>query len=602
MTVNGEVVTVMGSRADPDSDVIEVDGHRLREAQVPTTIVMHKPVRVVTTLEDPEGRETVADLVRNEPFRFLPVGRLDYHTEGLLLLTTDGALTNRLLHPKYHVPKIYMVKVRGIVRPSALDQLRDGVQLEDGLTRPAMVEHRGQGSEHTWLELVVTEGRNRLVRRMCDAIGHVALRVVRIEMGTIKLEGLKPGQYRYLEGAEINALYQVAKMSDTPAQPERAEQTYYQAIGESRRGRGPMPGQDILPDGFLAKNTRKNRVANRAGMERAHQRREMMPPREEGEDAGRSGGHSQDRPRFRRFDEGIRHEGPRQEGRSGPRPPQRSEGEPREDRYAHRQGQSFTRERSENRDAPRREGHQRSEGPRGGYQRNDRGEGPRGGYQRNDRGEGQNQGRGYQQNDRSEGQSRSYGRNERSEGQNRSYGRNDRSEGQNQGYGRNHRGLAPQDGPDRNEGERSRGGRQDRSEGRSPDGPRARRGDEGSASARFGARNQTRPRREAPKRADHEHDDGDGWDAGGTHPNKKRRFEGPRGRQVTAKPRTAPRPPQGSARPAAPTPKPQSDGDFVDTKANSKSPRPRTDPKKKKSKKGKGKVKARGKAKKKARK
>lgn len=273
VTVNGEIVTEMGRRADPDKDVVLVDGEVLGPAQEPVTIALHKPVEVVTTLDDPEGRETVADLVADEPFRFVPVGRLDYYTEGVLLLSTDGALTNRLLHPKYHVPKVYLVKVRGQLDKVALDKLRDGVTLEDGPTKPAVVEVVEASSRHTWLEIVVTEGRNRLVRRMCDAVGHTALRVVRTEMGTIRLEGLRPGQYRYLTPAEVRGLYQVTRLRPVPKATERAEQSGYLAFGKARRGKGALPQRDLPPEELQVHTTRRERQRRREGIEEAEQRR-----------------------------------------------------------------------------------------------------------------------------------------------------------------------------------------------------------------------------------------------------------------------------------------------------------------------------------------
>ncbi|MCA9551690.1 MAG: rRNA pseudouridine synthase, partial [Myxococcales bacterium] len=244
VTVNGQPVTELGTRADPDKDEILVDGKPLGAPQEPATIIMHKPVQVVTTLDDPEGRETVADLVASEPFRFIPVGRLDYHTEGALLLTTDGELANHLLHPKYHVPKVYMVKVKGRLQKAALDKLREGVELEDGITRPAVVEVTEEGARFTWIEMVVTEGRNRLVRRMCEGVGNPALRVVRTEFATLNMEGLKPGQYRYLTPQELTSLYAVAKQANTPESPVRAEESGYVALGQGRRGRGFLPGGD----------------------------------------------------------------------------------------------------------------------------------------------------------------------------------------------------------------------------------------------------------------------------------------------------------------------------------------------------------------------
>ncbi|MEL6183502.1 MAG: pseudouridine synthase [Myxococcota bacterium] len=251
VTVNGEVVTKLGTRARPGEDVITVDGQPIGPAQELATVIMHKPVQVVTTLDDPRSRETVADLVKDEPYRFVPVGRLDYQTEGLLFLTTDGELVNRLLHPRHHVPKTYQVKVKGRPRPHALDGLRDGLELDDGRTRPALVEVLESGDRSTWLEIVVTEGRNRLVRRMVDAVGHPALRVVRTEMATVELGDLRPGQFRYLSPDEVAAIYATAGLPP-PKASARAREIGTALLGTSRRGRGPRPGASVGPSSWAS--------------------------------------------------------------------------------------------------------------------------------------------------------------------------------------------------------------------------------------------------------------------------------------------------------------------------------------------------------------
>ncbi len=242
VTVNGKLVTELGSRAHPTLDDVRVDGEKVGLAQAPATVMMFKPDGVVSTLDDPQKRPTVVDIVDAEPHRFLPVGRLDYHTEGLLLLSTDGELIHRLLHPSYHVPKVYQVKIRGRLDRAALAALSEGVTLEDGPTRPAVVERIDESERHSWLEVVVTEGRNRLVRRMMDAVGHPALRVVRTEMATLDLEGLRPGQYRYLAPDELSAMYRTAGLAGVRPCP-RAEEVGSEPLGKARRGRGPLPGQ-----------------------------------------------------------------------------------------------------------------------------------------------------------------------------------------------------------------------------------------------------------------------------------------------------------------------------------------------------------------------
>ncbi|MEQ8978082.1 MAG: pseudouridine synthase, partial [Deltaproteobacteria bacterium] len=238
VAVNGEVVREQGTKVE-DADVVTLDGEVVGPKQDPVTLVMFKPAEVVTTMSDPEGRETVADIVRNEPYRLVPVGRLDYLTEGLLLMSTDGELIERLLHPRHKVPKIYVVKTVGTMGDEAVTQLIEGVELEDGVTHPAVVEVLEQTPRRTWIEIVVTEGRNRLVRRMCEAVGHEALRVVRTAIGTIDLGDLKPGQYRYLTAQELGALYKAAGL-EKARRFEPANAGY--VIGKARRGKGAFPG------------------------------------------------------------------------------------------------------------------------------------------------------------------------------------------------------------------------------------------------------------------------------------------------------------------------------------------------------------------------
>ena len=168
--VNGHVVTELGQKADRRQDRIEVDGKRI-VAEAPVYIVLHKPRGVVATLRDPEGRPTVAELVRDAGARLYPVGRLDFATSGVLLMTNDGDFANALLHPRGGVPKTYVAKVHGVMSDEDLDAWRQGVRLEDGMTLPAearLLRHEG---DKTWIELTLREGRNQQIRRMGEATG-----------------------------------------------------------------------------------------------------------------------------------------------------------------------------------------------------------------------------------------------------------------------------------------------------------------------------------------------------------------------------------------------------------------------------------------------
>lgn len=203
--VDGKVAT-LGDKADPAVNLLLIDNKPLKAAEKLFYVLINKPLGTVTTLSDPEGRPVVTDLVRDLPVRLFPVGRLDLNTSGLLLLTNDGALANRLAHPSHQVDKIYLVKVRGQVSNESKRLLQEGVTLDDGITSPAKVENLRFKGGHTWFEMTIHEGRNRQVRRMCEALGHQVSRLVRIGYAFLDLDGLAPGQKRMLTEREIARL------------------------------------------------------------------------------------------------------------------------------------------------------------------------------------------------------------------------------------------------------------------------------------------------------------------------------------------------------------------------------------------------------------
>ncbi len=202
VSVNGEVA-ILGRRIDPTVDAVEVDGKHVGVRPGMVHYLLNKPAGVVTTASDPHGRPTVVELVPDEP-RVFPVGRLDRDTEGLLLLTNDGELTNRLTHPRYGVEKEYLAEVEGIVSASGLRKLREGVELDDGMTAAGRASQPTPGV----LRITIHEGRNRQVRRMCEAIGHPVKRLVRVRIGPITDRSLPPGTWRALTSAELKALEQ----------------------------------------------------------------------------------------------------------------------------------------------------------------------------------------------------------------------------------------------------------------------------------------------------------------------------------------------------------------------------------------------------------
>lgn len=215
VTVDGEIAR-LGARVDPDTQRIEVDGARVVVRDDLVYYLVNKPAGHVSTAHDPQGRPTVVELVPAEP-RVFPVGRLDADTEGLLLLTNDGELTQLLTHPSHGVVKTYLAEVAGVPKPAALAALRDGVELDDGPTAPATVRlvqrHRG----NALVELGIHEGRNRQVRRMCEAVGHPVRRLVRSRIGPVHDDRLGPGEWRPLRTAEVRALYLAATPGAAPA-------------------------------------------------------------------------------------------------------------------------------------------------------------------------------------------------------------------------------------------------------------------------------------------------------------------------------------------------------------------------------------------------
>ena len=202
--VDGKVVKEMGHRVDPDTSVIHVDGSRIVTDTETVHLALNKPEGMLSTMWDEQGRRCVGDVVleKAEGQRLFHVGRLDAATEGLLLLTNDGELANRLMHPSYEVPKTYLAEVRAPIPKDLGRQLRDGVELEDGVTAPAKVSQPAPGV----LRITIHEGRNRQVRRMCAAVGHPVTRLVRTRIGPLSDRRLKPGTWRALEPAEIRAL------------------------------------------------------------------------------------------------------------------------------------------------------------------------------------------------------------------------------------------------------------------------------------------------------------------------------------------------------------------------------------------------------------
>ncbi|GAB4085692.1 pseudouridine synthase [Myceligenerans cantabricum] len=204
--VDGVLVTELGLRVDPVKAVIHVDGLRIQLDQDKITLALNKPDGVVSTMHDPQGRPSVGEMVKDRSERLFHVGRLDADSEGLLLLTNDGELANRLSHPSYEISKTYVVTVEGSIYPRILKELTQGIELEDGPARMDSVKVLQEGAEATLLEVVLHEGRNRIVRRMFDAVERPVIRLVRTRIGAIRLGDLKPGRTRVLGRVELGQL------------------------------------------------------------------------------------------------------------------------------------------------------------------------------------------------------------------------------------------------------------------------------------------------------------------------------------------------------------------------------------------------------------
>lgn len=203
--VNGKIVTELGTKVEPGKDLVTVDGRVAELTDKHAYYLFYKPVRVITSVSDPQGRPVVTDYLPKD-VRLFPVGRLDYMTSGLLLLTNDGEFMNQMIHPRHEVDKTYRVLVKGIPTPTAFNQLRAGILLDGEKTKEALVERIVPKRNNCEFLITIHEGKNRQIRRMCESIGHPVLDLKRIKLGSLTLNGLKPGEYRTLTKKELNDL------------------------------------------------------------------------------------------------------------------------------------------------------------------------------------------------------------------------------------------------------------------------------------------------------------------------------------------------------------------------------------------------------------
>jgi 23S rRNA pseudouridine2605 synthase len=205
VTVNGQVAT-LGMKADPSKDHIKLDGKLLTKPEPKVYLMMNKPKGVITTLSETEERPTVRDYLKGIRYRVFPVGRLDFDSEGLLLLTNDGDFAHSILHPSKKIPKTYHVKIKGIIEDEKIYKLRRGIKLDDGITAPAEVKKLRKAEENSWIEITIYEGRKRQVRRMLERVGHLVLKLKRVKINGIELGNLPSGEIRYLTPEEVGKI------------------------------------------------------------------------------------------------------------------------------------------------------------------------------------------------------------------------------------------------------------------------------------------------------------------------------------------------------------------------------------------------------------
>ena len=244
VTVNGEIA-VIGMKADLSKDHIKVNGKLLTRSDPKLYLMFNKPAGVLTSLSDPENRPTVKDYLKGIKYRVFPVGRLDFDSEGLLLMTNDGDWANSILHPSQKIPKTYVVKIKGILAPEKMEQLMTGVKLEDGMTAPAKLKKLKQTENTSWVEISIYEGRKRQVRRMLEKVGHQVIRLKRTSIDGIRLQDLKSGELRRLTDEElqtINCELRPPANSDMPVSDKNAKgsklnkhnKSRARAVGEAR--------------------------------------------------------------------------------------------------------------------------------------------------------------------------------------------------------------------------------------------------------------------------------------------------------------------------------------------------------------------------------
>jgi 23S rRNA pseudouridine2605 synthase len=203
--VNGKVA-VIGMKADPARDHIKVDGKLLVTPEKKVYLIFYKPRGVVTSLSDPEGRPTVNNFLRGIKERVFPVGRLDYDSEGMLILTNDGDFAHAIMHPSKKIPKTYLVKVKGVLQGEEMEKLRKGIRLDRTVTAPAKIKRLRKTEQNSWIEMTIYEGKKRQIRRMLERVGHPVMRLMRIRIDGLEMGDLKPGMLRQIAPEEMKTI------------------------------------------------------------------------------------------------------------------------------------------------------------------------------------------------------------------------------------------------------------------------------------------------------------------------------------------------------------------------------------------------------------
>lgn len=214
VTVNGQVA-VLGMKADPAKDHIKVDGKLLVQPEKKVYLVFNKPRGVLTSLSDPQGGPIVKDFLRGIKQRVFPVGRLDYDSEGLLILTNDGDFAHAVLHPSKKIPKTYMVKIKGVLAEEDMERLRTGIKLDGVMTAPARVKRVRKTDNNSWIEMTIFEGRKRQIRKMIERVGHSVIRLMRIRINGLEMGNIMPGQFRHISPDEMKRLSKELKIGGT---------------------------------------------------------------------------------------------------------------------------------------------------------------------------------------------------------------------------------------------------------------------------------------------------------------------------------------------------------------------------------------------------